>query len=106
MLFRSELVPDGTGLSKVHAVRGTIRYPRGPDSFDEGTLIYIKSGLTGDDPRDLHEYRANHDTFPHESTADQFFDEGQFESYRELGYRSGKAAAEIWKAVAPPRPHT
>jgi hypothetical protein len=25
-------------------------------------------------------------TFPHESTADQFFSESQFESYRRLGY--------------------
>ncbi len=28
---------------------------------------------------------ANHD-FPDQSTADQFFDEEQFEAYRELGY--------------------
>ena len=27
-----------------------------------------------------------HDVFPDESTLDQFFDEKQFEAYRELGY--------------------
>ena len=28
---------------------------------------------------------ADHDDFPHQSTADQFFEESQFESYRALG---------------------
>jgi hypothetical protein len=32
-------------------------------------------------------YSAQHTTFPDQSTADQLFDEAQFESYRELGYR-------------------
>ena len=31
------------------------------------------------------EYKKSHPTFPHQSTADQFFDEPQFESYRILG---------------------
>jgi hypothetical protein len=31
-------------------------------------------------------YSLAHDTFPHESTANQFFDEEQWESYRALGY--------------------
>lgn len=97
----NDLVPDpGSGLSKLHAVKGEIRYPKGDGTFDVGTLVYIKSSLTGDDPRDLHEYRSSHDTFPHESTADQFFDEAQFESYRELGYRSGKAAAALMGVAA------
>jgi hypothetical protein len=30
-------------------------------------------------------YRQEHPEFPHETTADQFFDDDQFESYRELG---------------------
>ncbi|MCL4802487.1 MAG: hypothetical protein KJ025_23065, partial [Burkholderiales bacterium] len=29
--------------------------------------------------------------FPHQSTADQFFDEPQFESYRKLGHHVGLA---------------
>jgi hypothetical protein len=36
------------------------------------------------------EYAARHDTFPNESTGDQFFDENQFESYRELGRHIGR----------------
>ena len=33
------------------------------------------------------QYRKAHGKFPDESTADQFFDEVQLESYRELGYQ-------------------
>jgi hypothetical protein len=82
----------------VHAVAGRILYPRddGGDPMLEGTLVYVKSALTPSDPEDLHEYLRSHLSFPHETTADQFFDEAQFESYRELGYQSGKAAAGLW----------
>jgi len=35
---------------------------------------------------DVYSYKGVNPTFPHQSTADQFFDEKQFEAYRELGY--------------------
>ena len=41
--------------------------------------------MTGDEDEVIREYRLRNPTFPHESTADQFFDEGQFEAYRALG---------------------
>ncbi len=31
-------------------------------------------------------YAAQNPSFPHQSTADQWFDESQFESYRRLGF--------------------
>ena len=34
-------------------------------------------------------YKKANATFPDETTADQFFDEAQFEAYRELGYQLG-----------------
>jgi|GEM_PF-2419061 len=37
-------------------------------------------------PADLICYKKAHISFPDQSTADQFFDEKQFEAYRELGY--------------------
>ena len=37
-------------------------------------------------------YAKAHLAFPHESTANQWFTEAQFESYRALGYRSVEAA--------------
>jgi hypothetical protein len=51
-----------------------------------GRLVYLKSSLTGDEPADVLGYHNQVAQFPHESTADQWFDESQFESYRALGY--------------------
>ncbi len=50
-----------------------------------GKLIYIKACLTGTEPPDIKQYALTHHTFPHETTANQFFNEAQFESYRHLG---------------------
>ena len=52
---------------------------------DDGILIYIKPTLDGCEPADLVHYSRKHPNFPHESTADQWFGELQFESYRSLG---------------------
>ena len=52
---------------------------------DDGVLIYIKPTLDGCEPVDVVNYRNKHEAFPHESTADQWFGELQFESYRSLG---------------------
>ena len=51
----------------------------------DGLLLYIKPAIYGDEPRDVLEYKKSNPAFPHQSTADQFFDEPQFESYRILG---------------------
>lgn len=69
-----------------HYAAGKIRYPDGK----EGVLIYIKSSLTGREPEDLLAYRRRNASFPDETTADQFFDEAQFESYRKLGELTGR----------------
>lgn len=55
-----------------------------------GFLVYIKTTLVPDLPADIYGYKLTHDSFPDESTGDQFFDEKQFEAYRELGYQLGK----------------
>ena len=44
--------------------------------------------VAGDEPLDVINYGKAHPAFPHESTADQWFNEAQFESYRMLGYHS------------------
>ena len=41
--------------------------------------------LNGNEPPDVYNYARTSATFPHEPTADQFFNESQFESYRRLG---------------------
>ncbi len=65
---------------------GRIRYSEvdGPAAPD-GVLIYIKPACYGNEPRDIYEYFKSNQSFPHESTKDQFFTESQFESYRMLG---------------------
>jgi hypothetical protein len=54
------------------------------DDFD-GTLIYIKASVIGDEPRDVINYGRGSKTFPQEIIVDQWFSEAQFESYRALG---------------------
>ncbi len=43
--------------------------------------------MTPDLPADLYGYKSANRDFPDQTTADQFFDERQFEAYRELGYQ-------------------
>jgi hypothetical protein len=82
----SSLQPDPqTRRSEFHFVVGKIRYDRVDPGAAPGLLLYIKSSLTGDEPADCVNYAAEHPEFPHESTADQWFGESQFESYRKLG---------------------
>jgi predicted acylesterase/phospholipase RssA len=76
----------GKTLSEWHCAVGSIRYDRQDRRDVAGTLLYIKSSMTGDEPTDILRYALEHPAFPHESTSDQFFDESQFESYRALGY--------------------
>jgi hypothetical protein len=71
--------------SRWHHAIGTIRYTNVDDWGQDGVLVYLKPSLTGNEPVDVLEYAAQHEAFPHETTADQFFDESQFESYRRLG---------------------
>ena len=52
---------------------------------EDGTLVYLKPTLIGDEPVDVANYARSHVTFPQQSTAEQWFDEAQFESYRVLG---------------------
>ncbi len=54
-------------------------------SGEMGQLIYVKSSLTGDEPATILEYHASHPAFPQESCRNQFFTEGQVETYRALG---------------------
>jgi hypothetical protein len=52
----------------------------------KGKLVYLKLAVITDLSTDVYSYKGVNPTFPHQSTSDQFFDEKQFEAYRELGY--------------------
>jgi hypothetical protein len=84
------------GSQRAYAI-GTIEYPEarhsgsGPEDPEArkrrtGRLLYIKPSYFGRLPVDVRSYAEGSKSFPHESTADQFFSESQFESYRRLGY--------------------
>jgi hypothetical protein len=105
----AELSPNTESrLSPAHVVHGSIRYPETPEGV-RGTITYIKASLTGktepplpfwrstpaptaegtvklpEVPGDVQNYKLQHADFPHDSTAEQWFTESQFESYRRLG---------------------
>jgi hypothetical protein len=88
-----QLDPSPIRRGESHVAVGTIEYPEGT----VGHILYIKASLTGDESEDVRQYHCVHETFPHESTADQFFSESQFESYRQLGLHAVRSA---FKSVA------
>lgn len=64
------------------AAYGIIKYP---ESDVPGELIYLKPADLPSMPMDVRAYSNAHSDFPHQSTLEQFFEESQFESYRQLG---------------------
>ncbi|HTR62373.1 MAG TPA: patatin-like phospholipase family protein [Candidatus Binataceae bacterium] len=80
-----QLRPQGhrRKLSPRHAAVARIRYLDDPKS--DHYLVLIKPSLTGDEPEDLTNYHGANPSFPQQTTAEQFFDEAQWESYRRLG---------------------
>jgi hypothetical protein len=53
---------------------------------EAGYILYIKPGYHGTEGAGIMAYATANAAFPHETTADQFFSESQFESYRTLGF--------------------
>ena len=74
------------GNSNAHCVVGTIQYQEDAARSRPGIVVYVKSSLTGDEPADVLNYKRQDPCFPHDSTANQWFTESQFESYRRLGH--------------------
>lgn len=93
----SPVVPGPDGRSAACHVVGTIYYSGRNDPGDTGVLVYVKPSLTGVEPIDVRNYQLRHPDFPHQGTGDQFFDESQFEAYRELGYQCVRST---YKALA------
>lgn len=76
-----------------HFAVGTVTYAEAhatqlgwlPASDRHGILVWFKPALVADEPADVRQYGLQHPVFPQQPTADQWFDEAQFESYRKLG---------------------
>ncbi|WP_316227120.1 patatin-like phospholipase family protein [Bradyrhizobium sp. SZCCHNS3052] len=73
--------------SKTHVQLFRVIYPETLDGRPPGIglMLYLKLSLTGNEAELLKRYRLLHPEFPHQSTLDQFYDEEQFEAYRQLG---------------------
>jgi len=108
--FASIRPAEGSRECPKNFVVGTIYYD--PNNCkDVGTLILVKASMPmraagGANPADrklpddVWNYYEKHSTFPHQTTADQWFDELQFESYRALGeYIGCHASRQIEKAI-------
>jgi Patatin-like phospholipase len=86
---------NNNGLSKSHWALGTIHYGKGEEGNEEiGHLLYLKASVSGDENEYVKAYRQANPSYPHQTTADQFFDETQFEVYRALGEHIGRGALE------------
>lgn len=87
----------GPRFSKSHFTVGKIHYPPNPQmcvGADTGYVLYLKSTITEDADVVTRSYGMFNSAFPHESTADQFFNEGQFEAYRRLGLKIASTAIQ------------
>ncbi len=84
--------------SQQHFAFGTITYP---GDAQPGYLLYLKSSFTGDEDEVIQEYRHRNPDFPHQSTADQMFEEDQFECYRSLGQHIGEKAVAALSSHSP-----
>ncbi len=82
---------DGEAVAERGWVTAEIDYH---DGRDKGVLVYIKTTFSRGLSAELYGYRRAHPTFPDESTGDQFFDEVQFEAYRELGWQLARQMLE------------
>lgn len=89
-----------------------IRYSQANEHHLDGELILLKPMLQGNEQPGLLRYRedsmSSGGSFPHQTTADQFFDETQFECYRQLGnLTAGEAVrrlhADTFTLLSPPR---
>ena len=97
-------------LSKRAVLRGVIEYPEPFQAPGEaapsstGTLVVAKALLTRDVPYELLSYALEETAFPHQGTADQFFDHEQFDAYRALGFHIGTVTAAELRKPTPARP--
>lgn len=93
------ITKEGEGRTNVHAAVGVIRYSviDGPSAPD-GTVVFIRAALSGDEPIDIQTYAKTDPLFPNDPTSDQFFDEARFESYRLLGFHSVLTCAPGYRA--------
>jgi hypothetical protein len=95
------LRPETAATARRHHIVGRLRYTRAhadtlgwaPEDDDRnGIIVVIKPTVAHAASADVRQYALENGAFPQQTTADQWYDEAQFESYRKLGYDSAGAA--------------
>jgi hypothetical protein len=83
---------SGVSRSHIHLLR--VHYPARPGGHapEIGLMLCLKLSVTGDEAELLKRYRMLYPEFPHQSTINQFYDEEQFEVYRQLGVHVAEGA--------------
>ncbi|HUR99866.1 MAG TPA: hypothetical protein VMZ26_17515, partial [Pyrinomonadaceae bacterium] len=74
--------------------KGAVRFALADITYPEkvngkhltGTLLYMRPTYYQNEYTDIKYYAQANETFPHQSTGDQMYDEKQFEAYRGLGF--------------------
>ncbi|WP_105265378.1 patatin-like phospholipase family protein [Pseudoalteromonas sp. T1lg76] len=86
--FGAKLAIDVSAINQ-KAATSNIAWTEGKISYDDGSygrFIYVKASMIQHVNEELKSYKRINPDFPHQSTSNQFFDEMQFEAYRELGF--------------------
>src|SRR5262249_7671858 len=85
----NHIYPRGPGDQKPRTrdcAIGRLHHGQVDEGATPGILIYLKPTICGGaEPYDVYSYSRTSTEFPHETTADQWFRESQFEAYRVLG---------------------
>ncbi len=98
----SDLAALNSQLSDHPVLVGVIHYPEAselPAGQRTGMLVVARALLWPGAPYPVLSYAAQHPGFPHDSTSDQWFDDGQFTAYTQLGEALGHQARAT--SVAP-----
>ena len=107
----ARLQKDEKGFAQSHYVVGKIVFSDAharqlgwgadlPKKKRSGKVVWVKPSRLPDDSADVTQYALENKGFPQQTTGDQWYSEAQFESYRQLGYESGRAA------LGPEKSHT
>ncbi len=81
---------EGTPWSLDDWIIAKFRYKDG----SPGYLVFAKAAVVESAPWDVRAYRLEDERFPTHSTADQFFNDRQFEAYRALGRFTARRAVQ------------
>jgi len=88
----SKLIPTGRGYADENWTVGSIDYGNTPDQI--GYIVYLKAVATKKMPLDVWSYGRRNLQFPNHPTANQWFTESQFESYRSMGEHVASSLCE------------